>query len=45
MERSPFTLETWGGKGIAAAMYAALVMGMLRGITKTDEQTSPFWQF
>jgi phosphoserine phosphatase RsbU/P len=28
------------GKGIAAAMYAALVMGMLRGITKTDEQTS-----
>ena len=28
------------GKGIAAAMYAALVMGMLRGINKTDEQTS-----
>src|SRR5579862_3072998 len=28
------------GKGIAAAMYAALVMGMLRGINKTDEETS-----
>ena len=28
------------GKGLAAAMYAALVMGMLRGINKTDEQTS-----
>src|ERR1700732_2787965 len=28
------------GKGIAAAMYAALVMGMLRGINKTDERTS-----
>ncbi len=28
------------GKGIAAAMYAALVMGMLRGVTKTDERTS-----
>ncbi len=28
------------GKGLAAAMYAALVMGMLRGINKTGEQTS-----
>ncbi|HXN97699.1 MAG TPA: PP2C family protein-serine/threonine phosphatase [Candidatus Acidoferrales bacterium] len=28
------------GKGLAAAMYAALVMGTLRGINKTDEQTS-----
>lgn len=28
------------GKGLAAAMYAALVMGTLRGINKTGEQTS-----
>src|ERR1700677_4141337 len=28
------------GKGLSAAMYAALVMGMLRGINKTGEQTS-----
>jgi sigma-B regulation protein RsbU (phosphoserine phosphatase) len=28
------------GKGLAAAMYAALVMGTLRGINKTDEQAS-----
>ena len=28
------------GKGLAAAMYAALVMGMLRGINKSGEQTS-----
>src|ERR1700683_2778343 len=28
------------GKGLAATMYTALVMGMLRGINKTGEQTS-----
>src|SRR6202050_2595291 len=28
------------GKGLAAAMYAALVMGMLRGINKTGAQTA-----
>ena len=28
------------GKGLAAAMYAALVMGTLRGINKTDAETS-----
>jgi phosphoserine phosphatase RsbU/P len=28
------------GKGLAAAMYAALVMGMLRGINKTGDDTA-----
>jgi phosphoserine phosphatase RsbU/P len=28
------------GKGISAAMYGAMVMGMLRGTNKTDEETS-----
>ena len=28
------------GKGLPAAMYAALVMGMLRGIHKTGEDTA-----
>ncbi len=28
------------GKGLAAAMYAALVMGMLRGINKTGDSTA-----
>ena len=31
------------GKGIAAAMYAALVMGMLRESIKRTNKLPPFW--